>query len=245
MTVFSKQLSFEKIETLGTIYKNFCTFQEMDRGKGKKRHPRKFSIEIPARNHLPTKPTLTKIKLQPVCCYTTQKLLGWFFLCMETHYEKVLLSSPASPPPGVPSCSSRPQRPPLPAGSQEDLPLHPGAEWEDLCPSRPPANGPCGTWNEGCILPGCSVWGQSCQPMGSAVRLPGNGATLEASAQGFPRIPYLSSHRTSSPPISDGYCLWISEFAFIYRIAFNRCLIMTDILSALEQWIHVILVTPL
>lgn len=50
----------------------------MDRGKGKKRHPRKFSTEIPARNHLPTEPTLTKIKFQPVA--TTQKLLGWFFL---------------------------------------------------------------------------------------------------------------------------------------------------------------------
>lgn len=92
MTVFSKQLSFEKTETLGTIYKNFCTFQEMGRGKGKKRHPRKFSIEIPARNHLPTKPTLTKIKLQPVCCHTTQKLLGWFFLNTEGIWNSLTYS---------------------------------------------------------------------------------------------------------------------------------------------------------
>lgn len=52
----------------------------------------------------------------------------FIFLCMETHYEKVLPPRLPRVPPSGPSAHPPPQPAPLLAGSQEDLPLHPGAE---------------------------------------------------------------------------------------------------------------------
>lgn len=78
----------------------------------------------------------------------------FIFLCMETHYEKVVLPHLPSPLASLPQTSLWT---PVSAGSQEDFPLHPGAEREGLCSSRAPAHGSCGTWDEGCILPGSSV----------------------------------------------------------------------------------------
>ncbi|XP_057593020.1 golgin subfamily A member 7B isoform X1 [Hippopotamus amphibius kiboko] len=46
------------------------------------------------------------------------------------------------------------------------------------------------------------VRAQSCQPAGPLVRLPGNGATLGASAQGYPRVPHTPGHRPPSLTIS-------------------------------------------
>lgn len=78
----------------------------------------------------------------------------FIFLCMETHYEKVpILRLP------FPSylTTDSPLWTPVSAGSQEDFPLHPGAEREGLCSPRAPAHGSRRTRDEGCILSGSSV----------------------------------------------------------------------------------------
>lgn len=75
----------------------------------------------------------------------------FIFLCMETHYEKVRIPRLPSPSHFATDSSLRTS---VSTGSQEDFPLHPGAEREGLCSPRAPAHGSRGARDEGCILPG-------------------------------------------------------------------------------------------